>query len=175
MACRKIRKRILAMSFAASTLGLEAKPSHSFECLRFELGAIGGKQNPGAGVRKLQGGGEEILEMLLHLPAASLVAAGKGGRIEDDHVELLSTPRQSRKNVEDVIGEKTMPCGGLDVIQGEVPASAVEGLLGKIDTNRAGASESGYDAERAGIGEGVQQSPRLDAPDKSAVGPLVEE
>ena len=117
---------------------------------------------------------EQPLEIALHLPAASLVAAGEGRGIEDDAVEAFPTAGEARENIEDVVGEKPVPVGG-EIVQGEVLPAAIERLLRKIDAHGLGSAQGRRDGKRAGVREGIEQLFHAHAPDEGSIRALVNE
>lgn len=74
---------------------LEGKPGDAFELAAGEAGAVGRKEDARAGGGDFERGLEKRLEVALDLEAAALVAAGKGGRIEDDGVECFAAAGQA--------------------------------------------------------------------------------
>jgi len=58
--------------------------------------------------RNLQRGIEEVLKVILHLPAAALFTQREGRRIEDDGVEAFVAPFQPRQLFQDIAGLEAM-------------------------------------------------------------------
>ena len=112
--------------------------------------------------------------MLFNLPAAALVASRKGGRIEDDSVELFTTTIEMGQDIKNVVCDETVACGGIELVEGEIFAPAVEGLFGEVYADGLRAGECGGYAEGASVGEGVQDALGRDAAKKGAVRTLVE-
>lgn len=62
--------------------------------------------------------------MLLDLPAATLIAAREGGRVENNGVEFLAAVDEAGEDIEDVVGDEPMVRGGIDLVERKIFASS---------------------------------------------------
>ena len=162
------------MEIAAAPRCLEGKPRCPFQRPAVELGAVGRDQDRCSRLRQFQGRRKQILDLFLHLPAPTPVAARKSGRIEDNDIELLSAPLQPGQDIEHVVGQKSMSLQRQPV-QLEILPSPVERFLGKIDAHRLRAGQRSHQGKGGGVGERVEQALGRALAHKRTVGPLVDE
>src|SRR4051794_24485059 len=99
---------------------------------------------------------------------------GKGRRIENDDVKLLSLAAQPRQEFHHVLGDEAVS-RVWEFIQGKVLASAGERLLGQINADRRRAHARPGDGERAGISETIEELLRPDLAHIAAVLALIDE
>ena len=125
-------------------MGADGVGSDGFEGSLVEGGAVRGEQDGGVSLTERDDGGEHFPEMIFDLETAPLVASRKGGRIEDDAVELLFSAFEARENVHDVIGVEAVRFGR-ESVEGEVGFPSVEGFAGQVDAAGFGAGAGGGD------------------------------
>ena len=162
------------MEIAAAPRCLEGKPRCPFQRPAVELGAVGRDQDRCSRLRQFQGRRKQILDLFLHLPAPTPVAARKSGRIEDNDIELLSTPLQPGQDIEHVVGQKAVSLQR-QVVQRKILPPPVERFLGEINAHRLRSSQRRHHGKRACIGQRIEQPPGRALPHKRPIGPLVEE
>ena len=144
-----------AMEINGAAMEFATIAGHAFEVADGEAGAVCRKENVRFRCGEFHCCAEEVFEVLLDLPAAALVSTGEGGWIEDDSVEFLPAMAQSRQDIEDIVGDESVARGGVELVESEVFAPAVEGFLRQVHADGFRTGECSGDAERAGIGKGV--------------------
>ena len=151
----------------------QAEASHDLERPFAERRAVCRKQNPRVARGHFQRREQQRLEIVFYLKRPSSMRPRESRRIENNDVELFFFPRQPWQDRQDVIRDKTM-VGRWHGIQSKILPSARERFLGEVHTHCLRADGGRGHGKRAGVGETIEQGPRREIANETAILSLVD-
>src|SRR5205814_9577556 len=132
---RKIGQSRQVNKFRGAAGDFETIPREDFKRLAPEHRAIGREQDVTVTRRYFKRHEQQLLEIAFHPERLARTTMGERWWIENDGVEFVSTPRQSRQNLQDVVGDELMVIG-VESIERKIRAAARQRLARKTGIAR---------------------------------------
>ncbi len=117
-------------------------------------------------------GEEERFELSINAEGATAISVGKGGRIEDDGIELFLPAEQARKDAASVFCPEAV-LGPTKIVPSIIFFTADEAAEGGIDVKGFGTDGGGNEAEGAGVGEKIEKFSRAESTEVGTIFALV--
>src|ERR1051325_4893585 len=116
------------MKFAGPFRHFEAIAAHNLQAFFPQARAVSREQDAAVAVDQFQSLRKKVLKIAFHMKCPAAVRSRKGWWIKNDHIELLTFPRESRKDDRNIVSNEPMVTGR-KTVQSEILAATFERLL----------------------------------------------